>query len=371
MRSSRTFFASVAVAALVGSVAPGVAPAAAEGSGRAARAIRIVSVATGLNDPAAFTFHDNGNIWYLERGTGEVRVINRATGGNRLFFDISRVDGDGERGALGIALHPAYPAKPWVYVYVTRTDHGKLVNELIRIRMENNKGVGFQVLFKWPVVATNHNGGRIAFGPDGKLWIVTGENAVPSYSQQKSNIRGKILRINPDGSIPADNPFGNRTWAYGIRNSFGFAFDPETGFLWETENGPTCNDEINLIRKGGNYAWGPNQACGSLASPKDTNQDGPNRRMPKYYVVDTIAITGAVFCDGCGLGAGIQGDLLFSGTNYPSGNKIQHLELNGTRTGFSGSVAKVTDVDGVYSMEVGPNGQIYFSNWAGIYKLAS
>jgi glucose/arabinose dehydrogenase len=331
-----------------------------------------VAVAPGLNDPAGFTFHpNNGNIWYLERGTGEVRVISRSTGNDRLFFDISNVDGDGERGALGIALHPKYPNKPYVYVYVTRTDHGTLVNELIRIRMEQNKGVGFQVLFKWPVVATNHNGGRIAFGPDGKLWIVTGENANPAYSQQKSNIRGKILRINADGSIPADNPYGTRVWAYGIRNSFGFAFDPWTGLPWETENGPTCNDEINLIRKAGNYAWGPNQACGSLPAPRDTNQDGADRRLPKYYVVDTIAITGAAFCDGCGLGGGLQGQLLFGGSNYPNGNKIQHLSLNADRTGFVGSVGKVVDVDGVYSMEVAPNGQIYFSNWGGIYRLAA
>ena len=107
--------------------------------------------------------------------------------------------------------------------------------------------------------ASNHNGGRILFGPDKKLYVVIGDNADPANSQDRSgNLRGKILRVNPDGSIPATNPFGTRIWAYGIRNSIGFAFDPRNGRLWESENGPSCNDEVNRIVKGGNHGWGPN-----------------------------------------------------------------------------------------------------------------
>ena len=135
--------------------------------------------------------------------------------------------------------------------------------------------------------ATNHNGGRILFGPDGNLWIVTGENAEPRFSQQRANLRGKILRIKPDGSVPNTNPFGTRVYATGIRNSFGMAFDPETDRLWETENGPGCNDEINLIRRGGNFAWGPHQSCGSRPAPRDTNRDGANRVLPEEWFVST------------------------------------------------------------------------------------
>jgi aldose sugar dehydrogenase len=325
-------------------------------------------VKTGLNGPAGFTFGPGGKIWYLERGTGEVRILNPTNGHDHLFFTISHVDGTGERGALGIALHPNWPKTPYVYVYVTRADHGVLVNELIRVRSAQGKGRGFRVLFKWSVSgATNHNGGRILFGPDGKLYAVAGENANPVNSQDlTANLRGKVLRINPDGTIPKDNTYG-RIWSYGLRNSFGFTFDPLTGRLWETENGPECNDEINLIVKGANFGWGPNENCAGTP-PGDTNNSGPTpRHMPKWFTSPgTIGITGAAFCDACGLPS-LNGDLLFGNVNDQS---IQALRMNGARTGFSGSTMGVlSGLDGVYSMEVSPAGRIYYSGQNGIYRL--
>jgi glucose/arabinose dehydrogenase len=335
-------------------------------------AIKVVPVKTGLNGPSAFTFSPAGRIWYLERGTGEVRILNRKTKHERLFFHIGGVDGSGERGALGIALHPDWPSTPFVYVYVTRSDHGVLVNELLRIRSRNGRGVGFRVLFRWKVSsATNHNGGRILFGPDGKLYIVTGENADPANSQDKTNLRGKILRINPDGSIPSSNPFGTRIWSYGHRNSFGFTFDPKTHRLWETENGPECNDEINLIVKGANFGWGPNENCSGTA-PQDTNNSGPKpRHLPKTYFAGTIGITGAAFCISCGLGAGLAGDLIFGDVNTSS---IRAIGMNAARSGFSAGSRRVlltTSTGGVHSIEVGPKHRIYFSGPNGIYRLAA
>jgi glucose/arabinose dehydrogenase len=333
--------------------------------------VRVVAVKTGLAGPSGFTFGPRGRIWYLERFSGRVRILNRATGFERTFFHISNVNGDGERGALGIALHPDYPAKPFVYVYVTRSQGGKLRNELIRIRSDKGKGAGFKVLLASPVgAATNHNGGRIAFGPDGKLWVVDGENADPRNSQDRShNLMGKVLRVNPDGSIPADNPFGSPIWSYGLRNSFGFAFDPRTGRLWETENGPACNDEINLIMRGGNFAWGPNAQCPGSPSPADTNQDGPTpRRFPKQLFASTIGITGTAFCERCGLSNGTEGDLLFGAVND---GVVRALDLNDPRSGFdAGPRALVTAPSGIHSMEVGPSGSIYFSGPDGIYRLA-
>ena len=334
------------------------------------RAISLIPVATGLQVPAGFTFSPKGQIWYLEKETGEVRVLSQATGADRLFFTITNVDGQGERGALGIALHPRWPAKPFVYAYVTRTDRGTLVNELLRIRSSHGQGTGYRVLFRWPVSsATNHNGGRIVFGPDGRLWIVIGENANPAYSQMKGNLRGKVLRIDPDGSIPKDNPFGTRIWSYGHRNSFGMAFDPATGRLWETENGPSCNDEINLIRKGGNFAWGPNQSCGSLAAPHDTNRDGPTPRLvPKTYFLSTIGITGAAFCHGCGLGSALRGDLLFGDVNTA---QIRAVDLDAARTSFDAAPRVLLGAGTpIYSMEVSPKGRIYVSGPGAIYRLA-
>ncbi len=339
-------------------------------STNAATAVKVVPVKRGLNGPAGFTIAPNGRIWYLERATGRIRIINPATGANRLLGTITHVNGDGERGALGIALHPRWPHRPFVFVYVTRTDHGTLVNELLRIRVRDGAIAGWRPLFKWAVTShTNHNGGRILFGPGGKLFIVTGENADPANSQRRKNLRGKILRINQDGSIPKHNPFGTRIWSFGHRNSFGFAFDPQTGRLWETENGPSCNDEINLIRRGGNFAWGPHQSCGSLPAPRDTNRDGPAPRiLPQTWFDATIAITGAAFCDGCGLGPAVSGDLVFGDAKTGS---IRAIQLNAGRTGFAApSRIIVSAGTPVYSMETSPKGRIYFTGPTGIFRLA-
>ncbi|TMK15912.1 MAG: PQQ-dependent sugar dehydrogenase, partial [Actinobacteria bacterium] len=156
---------------------------------------------------------------------------------------------------------------------------------------------------------------------------------------------------------------------FGHRNSFGFTFDPRTGRFWETENGPECNDEINLILKGGNYGWGPNEFCGGTA-PQDTNNSGPKpRRLPKTYFAGTIGITGAAFCISCGLGAGINGDLVFGDVNTSS---IRAINMNATRTGFSTAsrVLIATSTGGVHSVEVGPKHHIFFSGPNGIYRLA-
>ena len=378
---------TVMIAAALGaaSLMPGVSDGATDAPARDARSgpaaadaaavrrggvqLRAVPVATGLNGPSGFTFGPGGKIWYLERGTGEVRVYTPSTDNDRLFDRITRVNGDGERGALGIALHPNFPDSPFVYVYVTRVDQGTLVNELLRIRSVGGQGAGMTVLFKWAVSAGNHNGGRILFGPDGNLWITSGENGNPDYSQQRANLRGKILRIEPGGGIPSGNPFGTRIYAFGIRNSFGLAFDPRTGRAWESENGPECNDEINWIRNGGNFAWGPNQSCSSLPAPRDTNRDGPQPRlMPKWNIRNTVGVTGLAFCRGCGLGDGRRGDLFVGDVNTGA---VRVYDLNRARTDFDhGGHLVLTLPSGVHSMEVARNGRIYVSTSSAIYRIA-
>jgi len=345
----------------------------------AAPGVDVVSVAT-LDNPVGFTFTPVGKIVYLERATGRVRLLNPGTGSDRVLYRILGVNSDGERGALGVALHPDWPRQPFVYVYVTRAPGAApLRNQLLRLRLVKGHLTDPQVLLNSPVSsATNHNGGRIAFGPGGKLFVVIGDGGDdPARAQDLSEPRGKVLRLNPDGTVPASNPFGSRVWSYGHRNSIGFAFDPLSGNLWETENGPECNDEINLIAKGGNFAWGPAEACGSPALPPDTNQDGPQPRLlPQHTFAATIAITGAAFCDGCGLGAEYEGDLLFgcaNGTCQASLGPIGHVDLLADRSGLTGNpVGAPTTFPGpVFSMEVGPRGKIYVSNQQGIYRLAS
>jgi glucose/arabinose dehydrogenase len=365
----RTVRTVLATALALAMAAPAL-PVAAQPPPVQPRAIGVVTVKGGLDQPTAFTFAPDGRIWYVEKNTGRIFILNPKTKGQRLFTDISNVSGLGERGGLGIALHPQWPERPFVYVYVTRTDGGKLVNEVLRFRNDHGNPAGSRALFRWRVgAATNHNGGHILFGPDGNLWIVTGENANPAFSQRRRDLRGKILRIAPDGSIPNTNPFGTRVYATGIRNSFGMAFDPVTGRLWETENGPGCNDEINLIRRGGNYAWGPHQSCGSLPTPRDTNRDGANRIMPEEWFVNTIAITGAAFCWHCGLGGGRHGDLFYGDVNTA---RLWVSELNAARTTIVGSPDQLLPLGTVvYSMEVGPRNRIYFSGPNGIYRLTT
>jgi glucose/arabinose dehydrogenase len=333
-------------------------------------ALKVVAVKTGLNGPSGFTFAPSGKIWYLERGTGEIRTLDPKTGATHLFFTISDVNGDGERGALGIALDPAFRTRPFVYVYVTRMWHGKLRNQLVRIRKDGATGTGMRILMTSQGSATNyHNGGRILFGPDRKLYVVIGDAHDSTNSQDlTSNVRGKILRLNRDGSAAAGNPHG-RIWSFGHRNSFGFTFDPKTDRLWETENGPSCNDEINLIVKGGNFGWGPNENCDGTA-PRDTNNSGPlPRRLPKTYFPTPIGITGAAFCIACGLGGTINGDLVFGDVNTSS---IRAVNMNAARTGFSAAprILLTTSTGGVHSLEIGPNHRIYFSGPTGIYRLA-
>jgi glucose/arabinose dehydrogenase len=354
MRTTALWIAVVATLVLM----PSAGPASAGG-------VRAVAVATGLNAPVGFTFLPDGRLAYLERNTGWLRFRDLQSDADHQIYRITNVNAEGERGALGVAVHPDWPQEPFVYVFATRDTANGLRNQVLRIRVENGDATGVRTLLSVAAgPASNHNGGRIAFGPDGKLYIVIGDNAQPSNSQDLSaNSRGKILRINPDGSVPGTNPFGTRVWAFGIRNSIGFAFDPQTGRLWEQDNGPECNDEVNRIVKGGNFGWGPNESC------PHTNNSGPRPRIrPRYTFADTKGLTGVAFCASCGLGAGYGGDLFVGAVND---GVIRRFDLNAKRTAFDSGPTQVLDrSDVVLSLEVGPNGRIYFSDFGAIYRLA-
>jgi glucose/arabinose dehydrogenase len=370
-RNAIAMVLALAIAGCHSAVSP--KPEVAAGAG-----VKLVKVAS-LADPVGFTFTPNGRIVYLERDTGRVRLLNPATGSDRILYRFTGVNAEGERGALGVALHPGWPQRPFVYVYVSRAP-GKapLRNQLVRLRFARGRLTGLHVLLNSPIGAhTNHNGGRLLFGPDGRLYLVIGDGgADPGTAQDMAEVRGKILRLKPDGSVPVSNPIpGNPLWSFGHRNSIGLAFDPMSGNLWETENGPECNDEINLISKGGNFSWGPSESC-SGASPGDTNQDGPLPRiLPQAWFTSTIAITGAAFCDGCGLGAALEGDLIFGCAN---GNCVANVgplgdaELAADRGSLAGVPSRIdTTWSGpIYSMEVAPNHRIYVSDAQGIYRLA-
>jgi len=326
------------------------------------------TIASGLNWPAAFTFAPDGRIFYGERFTGQIRIYDPTTGSNTLFFTVTNLLTDGERGLLGIAIHPRYPAKPDVYAYATRSVNGLARNQILRIQDTGGVGTSPKVIFQSDVVAnTIHNGGRILFGPDRRLYVVIGEANVPANSQSLTNDAGKILRMTATGAIPPDNPIpGSRIWSYGHRNSFGFTFDPLTSRLWETENGPECNDEINIATGGGNFGWGPNETCSIPPNPPaNTNQDGPNPIMPLTFFTPTIAPVGAAFCVGCGL-TGSEGDLLFMAFKT---HQIWQVVPTPDRMGIASKSVMYTHPSFILSMERGGDGAVYFSDASAIYKL--
>jgi glucose/arabinose dehydrogenase len=171
--------------------------------------------------------------------------------------------GAGEGGLLGIALSPDYANDGLVYAYYT-TDSD---NRIVRFKL----GGGVEPLVTGIARGVIHDGGRIAFGPDGKLYAGTGETGNGPLAQDLSVPNGKILRMNPDGSVPDDNPFpGSRVWSYGHRNVQGLAWD-RRGRLWSSELGQNRVDEVNLIRRGRNYGWPEVEGRGDTRGGRFTN----------------------------------------------------------------------------------------------------
>jgi glucose/arabinose dehydrogenase len=157
---------------------------------------------------------------------------------------------------LGIALHPEFPDQPSLYVYQTYRDDG-LHNRILRYRWTADQGLERPgaVLDDIPG-GSIHDGGRIAFGPDGKLYATTGDASQGDLAQNRNSLAGKLLRLNPDGSIPSDNPFADSpVWSYGHRNLEGLAWHPDSQQLYATEHGSSGHDEVNRIEPGNNYGW--------------------------------------------------------------------------------------------------------------------
>ena len=216
--------------------------------------LKVEEVATGLEVPWSLSFAPDGRIFFTER-PGRVRVIVEGRLQAQPVLDVPDVSATGEGGLLGITLDPAFAENHYLYLYHTYDAQGQPHNRLVRYRETNNTLVEPQVLFEGVLGAGIHDGGRIKFGPDGKLYITAGDAANGNQAQQPDVLAGKILRLNPDGSIPVDNPFGTAIWSYGHRNPQGIDWQPGTGLLFETEHGQSAHDEVNIIEKGGNYGW--------------------------------------------------------------------------------------------------------------------
>jgi glucose/arabinose dehydrogenase len=248
--------------------------------------------------PTAMAFAPDGRLFVCTQG-GSLRVIKNAVLLGPPFVTVA-VDSSGERGLLGVALDPNFSINQYVYIYYT-TSTLPIHNRVSRFTASGDIAVpGSEVVIldlDNLSAATNHNGGAIHFGADGKLYIAAGENANPANAQSLNNLLGKMLRINPDGSIPVDNPFYTQTtgnnraiWALGLRNPFTFGFQPGTDRIFINDVGQGTWEEINSGTAGANYGW---PDCEGTCNPADPNYIDPIH----VYIHDgtTCAVVGSAF----------------------------------------------------------------------------
>ena len=212
----------------------------------------VEQITTETDLPWGLVALQDGSILYGRRDAFEiVRVADGVKTTVGTVPNIASTDGEG--GLLGLAVTKNFPAAdPWIYIYHTSATD----NRIVRMQYKDEALVPstYQVLVTGIGRNKYHNGGRLQFGPDGKLYATTGDAQAPETAQDLDSLNGKILRINADGSVPSDNPYNNYVWTYGHRNPQGIAFDSQ-GRLWQQEFGNSVSDETNLLEKGGNYGW--------------------------------------------------------------------------------------------------------------------
>lgn len=304
-------------------------------------------------DVDGIAFAPGGQVFFVGAKPGNVWVIDTAGGPWQLRstpFYHTAVGQIGEQGLTGIAIDPNYATNKFVYIYFSTPD--EQFNRLVRVTDVNGQATNETILLDHILAADQHNGGVLLFGPDGKLYVTVGEATQEFLAQDVSSPNGKILRINTDGSIPSDNPFpGFPAWAYGMRNSFGLAFHPVTNDLWNTENGPTVNDEVNLIVKAGNYGWP------IVTGPAGT----PPYIDPIFTLPQPVGITNIVALAATSVYSSQYHNNLFF-TDFVEG-KIRRLELGpGFTTLSSSSVVFDGGTGGLIAFKQGPDGYMYVSS---------
>lgn len=234
------------------------------GGGGPSEAATVRTMATGLQVPWGLAFLPDGDALVSERTTGRILRVPRRGGRARVVMRIAATDTRaGEGGLLGLAVSPTYSSDRLVYAYVTTARD----NRIVRFRL----GGAVRPIFTGIARGFNHNGGRLAFGPDRRLYASTGDAGDSSRAQRIGSPNGKILRMTARGGIAPGNPFRrSRVWTYGHRNVQGLAWDGR-GRLWAPEFGQNRTDEVNLIVRGRNYGWPNVEGRGGTAGGRFTN----------------------------------------------------------------------------------------------------
>ena len=272
-------------------------------------------LAQNLEVPWALDFLPDDRIIFTERG-GKVSILE---GKNVLTVGNLNVTQNSESGLLGIAVDPNFTQNNYIYIYYTFGNY----NRISRFKLVENQISNETVLLDNIPASSIHNGGRLKFGPDGKLYATTGEAGNSQLAQDLGSLGGKILRLNSDGSIPEDNPFGSYVYSYGHRDPQGITWS-KNGTMYESEHGQTRNDEINIITKGGNYGWPTYEG-------NETSQ-GYIKPMRAYTEL-TLAPSGIAYYQSTLYVAGLRGTQLRKLTLSNDGGSIMGEKATFTQLG--------------------------------------
>lgn len=303
-------------------------------------------IAEGLDTPWAIAFLPDQSMLVTER-KGTVRLVTKVGQLQEApVATISSAKEIGEGGLLGIALHPDFQNNNLVYLYYTYASEGdNTSNRVISMKYQNGQLTDVQIILDRIPGASNHNGGRIKFGPDNFLYITVGDAQEPSLAQNPDYSAGKILRVTDEGKPAPGNPFNNLVYSYGHRNPQGIAWD-SSGKLWETEHGPsggslgTGNDEINFIESGKNYGWPEIQG----------GQTKKGMTSPVKNSTPSVAWApgGAAFVGNSLFFGGLKGQALYEAV-------IESDQIKDFKEHFKGKYGRIREVI------TGPDGMLYIS----------
>lgn len=309
---------------------------------KAQTAPQMTVLAKNLEIPWALDFMPDGNIIFTER-PGRIKVLNPTSGQITQVGTVSDVRTGAESGLLGVVLHPQFATNKYVYIYYSYNSGGTVQNKVVRYTLNNNQLTGGTTIIEGIPGGDYHNGGRMRFGPDGFLYITTGDGNNTANPQNTASLGGKILRVKDDGTAAPGNPFNNRTYSYGHRNPQGIAWNGN--IMYETEHGPSqpsCCDEVNQIVMGKNYGWPDVTADQTKAGTE------PNMLNTGNDANNTWAPSGTAFYNGHIFFAGLRGEALYEAA--VSGNKATIVA-----THFKHELGRIREVI------VGPDNQLYIT----------
>jgi glucose/arabinose dehydrogenase len=327
--------------------------------------LTTTNLVTGLTNPWDMAFLPDGTMFFTQRpGPISARLTNGTINPIITPADVAPA---GEAGMMGLAVDPNFAANHLLYACYTAPSDNRVVRWEVKATLDGVVNATPTVLVMGLAKANFHDGCRVRFGPDGKLWVTTGDGGVGSLPQNLNSLNGKVLRINSDGTAPPDNPFfgatpgDDRIFTFGHRNPQGIAFRPSNNAPYASEHGPDKNDEVNRLVAGGNGGWNPVPGYNQVVPMTDLAQF-PNAMIPAWRSGDsgTVAPSGATFLSGAQWKAW-DGALAVA---FLKDAKVRVMFLNG-----SGSVSFATPIlaNGIRLRSVvqGPDGNLYVATDVG------